>query len=315
MRPRKESAFAIWSRSGRVPETLYAIPGQPIYRRAREKTKEMKPYYEHDGITIYHGDVLDIISSMPMVDAIVTDPPYSSGGMYRSDRSKDTNSKYQLSKETNRTYDTFSGDNRDQRTFEKWFTLWSRLALDVVNPHGGFVSFIDWRNLSSVIDSVQIAGWTYAGLTPWHKGTDQRPIKGWFRLNVEYLVWSTKGSIKKGCYAEGNCLDGIFYHRINVIEKFHQTGKPIELMRSVLLVRQEWKTFLDPFMGSGTTLRAAKDLRLSAIGIEKEEANCEIAANRMQQEVMQFGEDARAGQGECPGTACNSAGMQVALDI
>lgn len=253
---------------------------------AKTKGKNMKPYYQDSAVTIYHGDVLDILPSMPMVDAIVTDPPYSSGGMYRSDRSKDTTSKYQLSKETNRTYDTFSGDNRDQRTFEKWFTLWSRMALDVVNGHGGLVSFIDWRNLSSVIDAVQIAGWTYAALTPWHKGTDQRPIKGWFRLNVEYLVWSTKGSIKKGCFAEGDCWDGVFYHRINGIEKYHQTGKPVELMRSVLLVRPEWKYFLDPFIGSGTTLRAAKDLGLKAIGIEKEEKYCEIAAQRMAQEVL-----------------------------
>ncbi len=69
--------------------------------------------------------------------------------------------------------------------------------------------------------------------------------------------------------------------------KIHPTQKPIELMTWCL-----WFTdgglILDPFMGSGTTLRAAKDLGRKAIGIEIEEKYCEIAARRMSQEVLQF---------------------------
>ena len=46
----------------------------------------MKPYYERDGITIYHGDVFDVIDAVESFDALITDPPYSSGGTFRSDR-------------------------------------------------------------------------------------------------------------------------------------------------------------------------------------------------------------------------------------
>ena len=248
----------------------------------------MKPYYEDTkaGIVIYHGDARAIIPSIEKVDAVITDPPYSSGGMYRSDRAASTDAKYQISHETNRSYGTFSGDNRDQRSFEKWVDTWASLALHKVNEGAGIGVFIDWRNVASVIDAIQVAGWVYRGLTPWHKGTDLRPNKGWFRRNIEFIVWGSAGPLLTGPNAEGECWDGMFVARVNDGEKQHQTGKPIDLMRQMVSVRPEWQTFLDPFMGSGTTLRAAKDLGRKAIGIEIEERYCEIAAKRLSQEVL-----------------------------
>jgi site-specific DNA-methyltransferase (adenine-specific) len=68
----------------------------------------------------------------------------------------------------------------------------------------------------------------------------------------------------------------------------HPTQKPLALMKWCLERVSTAKTVLDPFMGSGTTLRAAKDLGRKAIGIEIEEKYCEIAAKRMSQEVLNF---------------------------
>ena len=69
-------------------------------------------------------------------------------------------------------------------------------------------------------------------------------------------------------------------------DRVHPTQKPVRLMRWCLGFFQDADTVLDPFMGSGTTLRAAKDLQRKAIGIEIEEKYCEIAAKRMAQEVL-----------------------------
>jgi len=66
----------------------------------------------------------------------------------------------------------------------------------------------------------------------------------------------------------------------------HIAQKPIEVMRWVMQIVPEGSTVVDPFMGSGTTLRAAKDSGLKAIGIEVDERYCEIAAKRMDQEVL-----------------------------
>lgn len=75
--------------------------------------------------------------------------------------------------------------------------------------------------------------------------------------------------------------------RENVVRGAHKTEKPLRLLvELVRLFTDPRETILDPFMGSGTTLRAAKDLGRKAIGIEIEERYCEIAARRLEQEVL-----------------------------
>jgi site-specific DNA-methyltransferase (adenine-specific) len=234
-------------------------------------------------VVVVEGDCLDLLPSLPVgwFDAVITDPPYSSGGAFRSDRSQPTDTKYQHGAETNRTYGTFSGDNRDQRSFERWCRLWMSDCLTATREGGILAVFIDWRNLSSMIDAVQVAGWVFRGVVPWHKGTDQRPRKGWFRANVEYVVMASNGPILTGHLAPGDCADGVIYCRVNGQDKQHQTGKPVELMEQLIDFRPDITKVLDPFAGSGTTGVAAAKTDRQCLLIEQEPTYAAIARRRV----------------------------------
>jgi site-specific DNA-methyltransferase (adenine-specific) len=249
-------------------------------------TGKPTPYYQDSHCVIYHGDCLEILPHLEPVDLVLTDPPYSSGGAHRSDRNKKTSDKYRLTG-TEKTDPEFFGDNRDQRSFQLWCSYWMARLLSVTRIGGGFVCFIDWRNLPCVVDAVQVGGWVYRGLAVWDK-LNARPDKGWFRAQAEYMVLSTNGPMDRGVRMDcgGICQAGVLRHGINVAEKQHITGKPTALLIDILKTRDDWSVVLDPFMGSGTTLVAAKELGRKAIGIEISREYCDIAVKRLRQEVL-----------------------------
>jgi DNA modification methylase len=101
-----------------------------------------------------------------------------------------------------------------------------------------------------------------------------KPERG-FSLAEAELAWTSRDNVVR--VFDGNRSDP---------GREHPTQKPIKLMTWCLSFFPDAASVLDPFMGSGTTLRAAKDLGRKAIGIEVEERYCEIAARRMRQEVL-----------------------------
>jgi site-specific DNA-methyltransferase (adenine-specific) len=239
----------------------------------------MKPYYERSGIVIYHGDCFDVLHELSGVGAVVTDPPYSSGGAFRGDRAMQTTTKY-VNSDTVAYRPEFAGDNRDQRAFLVWCSMWLNAARNASEPGAVLASFIDWRQLPILTDAVQAGGWTWRNLGTWWK-PGCRMQKGRFSASAEYVVYATNGPAKDGQGSPQNVcsckIDG---------ERDHIAQKPEPVMWWVMQLVPKVALVLDPFMGSGTTLAAAKRLGHRSIGIEVDERYCEIAAKRLEQEVL-----------------------------
>jgi DNA modification methylase len=208
----------------------------------------LDPYYSDDSVTIYHGDCRDILPKLT-ADAVIMDPPYGVGKVY-GDSYTDT----------------------------------------------GGVGY--WDFMRCVVDLCRT---TAPVVAMTHRVPAIREITDWDWL----CVWCKPGTQSR-----------LFHHHVNptwepifcwgtdhlttwrpdtfvvpaisptTVPGDHPFPKPLSLMRRLV----EWLcpagTVVDPFMGSGTTLRAAKDLGRKAIGIELEERYCEIAVKRLGQQVL-----------------------------
>jgi DNA modification methylase len=210
----------------------------------------MNPYYEDDHVTIYHGDCREILPSLTF-DVVVTDPPYGIGWTvpaYNGGRAHD-------------------GISNDMNTSARDEVL-SRIGTTPAIVFGSPVVQIP-RGVKQVL--------------VWSKGPDAGifgTVGGWRRdWEAIYLLgdWppgpAVRSSVLRTHDGLGSYLTGE-----------HPHAKPPSIMYR--LIESTTGLILDPFMGSGTTLRAAKDLGRKAIGIELEERYCALAAKRMSQEVL-----------------------------
>jgi site-specific DNA-methyltransferase (adenine-specific) len=240
----------------------------------------MQPYYSDDHVTIWHGDAFDVLPTLSGIGAVVTDPPYSSGGAFRGDRANSTVDKY-VRTDTLAYRPDFAGDNRDQRSFLAWATLWLNAARNASVPGAVLCSFIDWRQLPVLTDAVQAGGWTWRNLGTWWK-PGIRMQKGRFSSSAEYVVYATNGPND----ADGQTSPQNVFRCAPDDDREHIAQKPLDVMKWVLGLARPGALVLDPFMGSGSTLAAAKSLGMRAVGIEVDERYCEVAARRLSQEVL-----------------------------
>lgn len=246
------------------------------------------PFWTDGNATIYCGDSLDLLRRMPTgsVDAVITDPPYSSGGLMRSDRNLKTSDKYVLSG-TMIERPEFFGDNRDQRSFTLWCGMWMAECLRVVRPGGYLFTFTDWRQLPCMSDAVQVGGWVWRGIVPWNKGPSTRPVRGWFRSQCEYVLVCASGAMGNEQKREVDvCAPGFYSQAVNSAEKHHITGKPVKLMEFLMAVLPKGSRVLDPFAGGFTTCLAAKNLNFETIGMEMSPALCRVGVQRLSPQLL-----------------------------
>ncbi|MEW4451279.1 DNA methyltransferase [Bremerella sp. JC817] len=243
----------------------------------------MKRIYDAEGQTLYQGDCLAVLAELKKqgqeFDGLITDPPYSSGGLHASSRKAPTSSKYQQSG-TKKILPDFLGDNMDQRSYRAWAMLWLGEAMELLKPGGVVCMFTDWRQLPTMTDILQGAGVMWHGVAPWDK-VNARPRIGGINQRCEFIVWGSKGKLER----KGPSLPGAF--RQNIVptgRRVHCAEKPVELMTELLklIAWREDAAVLDPFAGGATTLVAAREMGMRGVGIEKSPEIAQIARDRLQ---------------------------------
>jgi site-specific DNA-methyltransferase (adenine-specific) len=220
----------------------------------------MKPYYEQDGITIYHGDCREILPMLPKVDLVLTDPPYG----------KTTHEGARSANSLDSTTIDFHPITDDElvELAKSWVDHCNRWVLMTC----------EWRHAVRLDECgalVRLGVWIKPNGAP--QFTGDRPGTGWEAVALLHRHGRKRWN-GGGHHAVWTCP---------IEQGKHPTQKPLRLVQKWAVdFSDEGELILDPFMGSGTTLVAAKNLGRNAIGIEIEERYCEIAAKRLAQGVL-----------------------------
>lgn len=211
--------------------------------------------------TLYLGDCLVIMPTLPKVDAVITDPPYSSGGFQESGKSAGSIG--------TRADETIWMDNLSSRGY-------SRLMVRVLKSIRGaeeFYAFTDWKMWQATCDCMEDAGIRVRNMLVWDK--QQMGMGMPWRNQHELVCYGRRRNSARLSGAYGNVLKAGRSGNAN-----HPTEKPVGLLEAVLKNAVDG-TILDPFMGSGTTGVACMNLGRKFIGIEIEERYFEIACRRI----------------------------------
>lgn len=248
------------------------------------------PYYDDGQITIYHGDCRDILPTLEPVELVVTSPPYNMGlvpggngrGMYRPGASN----------KAGRFRDGYGihDDALPQADYDAWQRDVLALCWDRLTDEGAI-----FYNHRPRIEHGKVRlplSWDFGALTPrqvitWDRGTGIDVNLRAFCTVGEWIIVFAKPDWKLVSHSASGMGD-VWRLGMEYRETGHPAPFPVSLPTRAIEASGA-QTVVDPFMGSGSTLRAAKNLGRRAIGIDIEERYCEIAARRLQQAVLPLG--------------------------
>jgi len=236
-----------------------------------------RSYYKDTSVEIYNADSLEMLLTLnESVTAIITDPPYCSGATESAKRGK----RAAMTPESVTERPTIELDAMGSLGFDWVMRRWLLWARKVTKDGGHLACFIDWRMLPPLSTLVESAGWRWNNVIVWDKGYPG--LGAGFRAQHEMVIMASNGSPEWQSYDYGNVLKDM---RLTQTEHPHQ--KPLGLLQKILLTcTKPGDVVLDPFMGSGSTLVAAKSIGRRAIGIDLSEKHCETAARRCAQDVL-----------------------------
>lgn len=240
----------------------------------------MRPYYEKDGQTIYHGDCREVFAALPVgsIDLLITDPPYASGA--RRDAERQVRGAMLRSMED---ADWFSHDTMTSWGFSWFIRSVFTDARRLLRAATHMYVFIDWRQAPNLYGMLEATGYRVNQCLVWRKS--HYGMGAYWRNQHENIVFASVGMpaamLDRGM---GSVIDGA---AVPSEKRVHPTEKPSVVLNR-LIAAVPGDIVLDPFMGSGAVLRAAKDRGRRSIGIEIEERYCEIAARRLDQAVLPF---------------------------
>lgn len=258
----------------------------------------MKPYYEDDAVTLYHGDALEVMPAVAGVDLVVTSPPYNLGvtpgggfGHWKDGQNHGGRSKWKAAMHDGDGIGyTDHNDAMPYAEYEAWQRECLRLMWASLSDRGAI-----FYNHKPRVQAGTL--WTPLALNP---DLPVRQIVVWARaggLNFapthylpthEWIVVFAKPAFR--LTSRGASGVGDVWNIAQAASPDHPAPFPIGLPARAIETTAP-SLVLDPFAGSGTTLRAAKDAGVRSIGIEKSERYCEVAAKRLGQYAFDFTEE------------------------
>lgn len=253
----------------------------------------LEPVYDMDGIQIYHGDCLEVLPLLEQVDHVITDPPYARDVYVR------------LGSGTVQTANKYRSTESRERGAQR-----SGIRDGITRMAAGDIGFIDdmivplsvefarlanrWVLAFSDVESchlwrlaLETAGLRYVRTGAWAKPdpmpqfSGDRPAVGFEPCTIAHAQGAMRWN------GGGHAALWTHFTAKGAERPDHPCPKPLPLMRELIeQFTDPGDLVLDPFMGSGTTLRAAKDCGRRAIGIELNETYVQVAIDRLRQSVL-----------------------------
>ena len=231
----------------------------------------MKPYYEKNGATIYHGDAAEIVPTLTGIDLVGTDPPYGvgyAGGHFHSGDVKIT-----------RDREPLAGDDGD-------VYHWA-IPLIMAACSGPCYCFFAGSRSLPIFQAIDSARGTVHAMIIWHKtNAKYAAMNSQYKQRHEPILYF-KGPNARTNWTGPTTESTVWEMPRNPANTRHPTEKPTWILER-MIKNHAADLVLDPFMGSGSTLVAAANMGRKSIGIDLERKYCDIAARQLDQELFDY---------------------------